>query len=498
MSLSDIWRQYKVPIIAGLAGAGTRYMTGDQSPVKSWKPDEAGGWRDYAPSIAGTAAGYLATKDKDNYGLSDAALHAAAGYGGGRFMGDVRGQKNIRAAAGIGSIPWGDVNREIGTSGMSTAGAAKLRSDLVRNQFLGGTAKAGGNAGVRGGGGGDDSSVWGWMKKYPGVPMGLAAYAVMKDDEKKDIDKLKNQGKGVEEQPRRDQQNRYEEQKIKWEEGDPALRAQYKTLGYLRVAYGLPYKPPQQLEGLQTAADGGYIQKYNQGGEVSGPPVTPGGSTRKHYNEVKRYLWETEGVVPDEHAVNTTMKKWGLPTSPTAESRARVRDQAMAQWNPNQGMAEGGTPSRYAERGTEGGNMEEFRNIQNVKRVLSEEKVNLEDPKSFEDLPPDVLEMIAQALDGKRVDPETTRQLQIIEHEDRVRRAENIKAYWDDLRKRGVRDEAYGYSHGGYASGPGGPKSDDIPAMLSDGEFVMTADAVDGAGGPEAMYSMMDMFEGRG
>lgn len=51
--------------------------------------------------------------------------------------------------------------------------------------------------------------------------------------------------------------------------------------------------------------------------------------------------------------------------------------------------------------------------------------------------------------------------------------------------------------------GPGTETSDDIPAMLSDGEFVMTARAVRGAGngsrqdGMRKMYDMMRTFEGR-
>ena len=50
--------------------------------------------------------------------------------------------------------------------------------------------------------------------------------------------------------------------------------------------------------------------------------------------------------------------------------------------------------------------------------------------------------------------------------------------------------------------GPGTETSDDIPAMLSDGEFVMTAKAVRGAGngsrerGMERMYDIMSRFEG--
>jgi len=54
---------------------------------------------------------------------------------------------------------------------------------------------------------------------------------------------------------------------------------------------------------------------------------------------------------------------------------------------------------------------------------------------------------------------------------------------------------------GGESVGPGTGTSDDIPAMLSDGEFVMTAKAVRGAGGGDRregakkMYKMMDQLE---
>ena len=56
---------------------------------------------------------------------------------------------------------------------------------------------------------------------------------------------------------------------------------------------------------------------------------------------------------------------------------------------------------------------------------------------------------------------------------------------------------------GGEIVGPGTGTSDSIPAMLSDGEFVMTAKAVEGAGngdrseGAKRMYAMMRKFEGR-
>ena len=56
---------------------------------------------------------------------------------------------------------------------------------------------------------------------------------------------------------------------------------------------------------------------------------------------------------------------------------------------------------------------------------------------------------------------------------------------------------------GGESKGPGTGTSDSIPAMLSDGEFVMTAKAVRGAGGGDRregarkMYEAMDRLEAR-
>ena len=52
-----------------------------------------------------------------------------------------------------------------------------------------------------------------------------------------------------------------------------------------------------------------------------------------------------------------------------------------------------------------------------------------------------------------------------------------------------------GLARGGMVNGPGTGPSDNIPAMLSDGEFVMTQRAVDGAGGAGRMYELMRQFE---
>ena len=48
---------------------------------------------------------------------------------------------------------------------------------------------------------------------------------------------------------------------------------------------------------------------------------------------------------------------------------------------------------------------------------------------------------------------------------------------------------------GGESKGPGTGTSDSIPAMLSDGEFVMTADAVRGAGGGDRREGARKMYE---
>ena len=57
------------------------------------------------------------------------------------------------------------------------------------------------------------------------------------------------------------------------------------------------------------------------------------------------------------------------------------------------------------------------------------------------------------------------------------------------------------YEAGGEVSGPGGPKDDAINAKLSDGEFVMTAKAVENFGngsrmeGAKKMYKMMNALD---
>jgi len=72
------------------------------------------------------------------------------------------------------------------------------------------------------------------------------------------------------------------------------------------------------------------------------------------------------------------------------------------------------------------------------------------------------------------------------------------KLYFEELRKRQGIDTLAG---GGEVNGPGTGTSDSVPARLSDGEFVLTAKAVRGAGGGDRdlgaarMYDMMSELE---
>ena len=71
---------------------------------------------------------------------------------------------------------------------------------------------------------------------------------------------------------------------------------------------------------------------------------------------------------------------------------------------------------------------------------------------------------------------------------DRVKGNFNVRAF----NKGGEGISTYFPRKFGDIKGPGGPKDDKIPAMLSNGEFVFTAKAVDNLGGPKAMYNLMN------
>ena len=79
---------------------------------------------------------------------------------------------------------------------------------------------------------------------------------------------------------------------------------------------------------------------------------------------------------------------------------------------------------------------------------------------------------------------------------------EERKRYFEDNRNRGIFSiDPLTRAAGGEVTGPGTGTSDSVPARLSDGEFVLTAKAVRGAGGGDRnvgaarMYDMMSELE---
>jgi hypothetical protein len=132
-------------------------------------------------------------------------------------------------------------------------------------------------------------------------------------------------------------------------------------------------------------------------------------------------------------------------------------------------------------------------------------------PDPFRKLAPGLMGLIAAGYFGGAFDPVEQQQVQAyggLTGADLLR--QNPGGY-----RIGVPAVARGYADGGDIdpsqfprrtggiAGPGTGTSDDIPAMLSDGEFVMTAKAVRGAGngsrenGIKNMYEMMRQFESR-
>ena len=85
-----------------------------------------------------------------------------------------------------------------------------------------------------------------------------------------------------------------------------------------------------------------------------------------------------------------------------------------------------------------------------------------------------------------------------------LKRVFHRKQYFEDNRKREKNEDDVGImtaAIGGEVTGPGTGTSDSVPARLSDGEFVLTAKAVRGAGGGDRdlgaarMYDMMSSLE---
>ena len=85
--------------------------------------------------------------------------------------------------------------------------------------------------------------------------------------------------------------------------------------------------------------------------------------------------------------------------------------------------------------------------------------------------------------------------------EELMKFVDEVESSYRDKKAKGGIASIRDFTAGGGVSGPGTGTSDSIPAMLSDGEFVMTADAVKGFGGgsrkqgAQKLYAMMEKAE---
>jgi len=391
----DYGRQYIIPAIAG--GAAQHFV-----------PKDAGAWGDYAAPAAGLAAGYLAKKKGSKFGASEAIKAGASGYGGGALY---RGGKSFFSPkdppSGLAAL---ENDQTALRAGMLPGDRSKFDLGRLNSSIKG----AGANKG--------SGSIMSFMKSNPGVPLGIAAYVLSKEElegsYEGDLDKAIAQGEGIKGRQPEDYAT-YKQAERLWKAGDPNMRAKYKELADLRVWYGFGEKELQDrdLVGYAKVADGGYIGKYADGGYIEGyadggdvglgsvgqtmtprsvgQAVEPGGGNPSEDIDGQIAMWiQMNGGVPTEEAIIAKKREWGIKLPKDQARRHEMHTRAI------------------------------------------KENMPMEDPE--------------------------------------------------------------GYAGGGYAHGGSPlPKQDDIPAMLSEGEFVFTKDAVDGAGGPQPLYEMMHQLEGR-
>lgn len=253
------------------------------------------------------------------------------------------------------------------------------------------------------------------------IALGTITHLYTKDklerDKEKDKQKIIDSSKAAGTIKGRGGYAEYKRLERKWKAGDAATRVEYPTLASLRTEFGYgenelqaqnisrPGEDPVYVGGV-VAADGGYIQRFANGGDVEGigslpmsgqveatqydAGALPGASPQDIKKQIAEWL-VVNGQEPTEDAIAQKAAEWGVSIPASDESRAAMQRQAIEQHMPEMG-----------------------------------------------------------------------------------------------------------YAAGGYATGGSPlPKQDDIPAMLSEGEFVMTKDAVDAVGGPGPMYDLMHSLEGR-
>ena len=433
-------RSYWDWILPAAAGATTEYFSKDFPAADEWgsygEAIKAG-----LPAVAGLATSYA----RGDRGTTGALRGLASGWAGGAGSQALRRYQSGPARE---KTRTQDLNLILGKNWKKglTTWAPKEKIELIKHLYS-----------SRNPTGGDSGFGLGTAAK---VALPFAVYAWSREELEREKEEAKKKPKHIKE---------VEFRKYKTAEID--LRDEYgpnaddnpdfnKKLARLRVKYGLGLEPLEPLDIM--AAKGGYIKKYRFGGSSS--DAYAGESTRQEI--IDEIL--NEGGEPTEPEILRRLELMGLadPDRYARHMRA-MADSDIGKFLPNESAA----PPVYTSTNK---SKQRFPVVGSTRRSVLTKRVG---PKKGPEYKPTLDDMIG-----------AFRSSGILAH-----RGGSVS----DLSAQSGLGSLYNDNSIGMISGPGGPTSDDIPAMLSDGEFVMTADAVNGAGGPEVMYELMDRFEGR-
>jgi hypothetical protein len=390
-----------------------------------------------AGAAIGSGLGSLVGGASPKQALATAAIGGFLGYGAGKFAPNLQGQLQ----GTFRGIP--------GIGGLMPGGSmttpAKLPANLARFNPL--TPEAQGlvafeAAQAQGAQAGALAKMGAWAKKNPLMAAGLTGAGGLA------ISSLMS-GSGAEKvefrEPLRYQDYLRERNAL----GDNATPDQVRQL---RISYGLSPTPPTPMEGLQPGygmADGGSVSQEENPGNVS---------LRAAY----------------ANALNKELGPLLLNPSANAEMIGLYRN----------GL-------RLLEQGT-------------IPEIVGFEQYWQTAPAPEEPAPQEEVRPPDQAMmpQNQYVDPRTLSDM------DRYIQSEGNPPTVSAARGGGLsqlRDQMVAMQgfprRNGAISGPGGPRDDLIPAMLSDGEFVMNEQAVRGAGGgnlalgTRRMYDLMNRFK---
>ena len=263
--------------------------------------------------------------------------------------------------------------------------------------------------------------------------------------------------------------------------GDNATPDQVRQL---RISYGLSPTPPTPMEGLQPGygmADGGSVSQEENPGNVSlraayanalnkelGPLLLNPSANAEMIGLYRNGLRLLErGTIPEIVGFEQYWQTAPAPEEPAPQGEVRPPDQAMM------------PQDQYVDPRTLS-DVDRYRQLQRQLANQLKPELSVDSPEQQQV----VDQLVSQLSEGN---PPTVS----------AARGGGLS----QLRDQMVAMQGFPRRNGAI-SGPGGPRDDLIPAMLSDGEFVMNERAVRGAGGgnlalgTRRMYDLMNRFEG--